>query len=534
MITFLTLTEKIMFSLAVFYNVIKEIKRKKFLTNYINVILHYLFFELILLLGAFCYYLFFANRGIELFDEGYFVHAAERIFQGEQPYRDFAFQYTPAYFYLLAFLYKIFGPSVLAGRFLSLSICMLIICFNFLILNKLKLTSYKIIFLSFLGIVSFGYPLINIPTPVWPIVLISLALILANIYWLKLNSSKHYFYLVIIGLLLGLSLSLRQNLGLAFILLWNFLIFFEKSKPLLQRIKNLLVINTTWFVFTFFWVYYFFSGDNIVSLIEFINFSKKFSTQFAFTYPPISFILKPLGIFKLLPYYLPLIFLLFVVRYLFGKNKNWNIISFSLVSLTGFIMYVYPNSELLHVYPFLGPILASAIIFFLANEVKLIDRGKLIITFIIVLMIGIGFYLTLFREYYRYNPPYRLQNTSLNIPRARGIMVEKTMANNLTSLSKFMNQRTLKNNYIFSYPYYPMIYFILNRRNPSKDLIYALRLWHQYDDKIILDEIKNKKVKYIVTSFGYVFDSDISRFIAKQKEIFKNSYFKIFEIVNSK
>ena len=70
--------------------------------------------------------------------------------------------------------------------------------------------------------------------------------------------------------------------------------------------------------------------------------------------------------------------------------------------------------------------------------------------------------------------------------------------------------------------------------NISEDLIYEIRLWHQYDDKIILNEIKQKKVKYIVTSFWYVFDSDISRFIAKQKEIFKNSYFKIFEIVNSK
>ena len=170
------------------------------------------------------------------------------------------------------------------------------------------------------------------------------------------------------------------------------------------------------------------------------------------------------------------------------------------------------------------------IIFFLTKKVRLIHREDLIITFVICLMIGIGFYLTLFREYERYQKPYRFQNTPLSLPRASGILVEKTTAKNLTSLSKFINERTSKNDYIFSYPYYPMIYFILERRNPSKDLIYEIRLWHQYDHQIILNEIKQKKVKYIVTSYGYVFDSDISHFITKQKEIFKNESFKVFEI----
>ena len=523
-----------MFSLAFFYNVIKKIKQKKFLNNYINVISHYMLFELILLFGAFSYYLFFVNKGIVFFDEGYFVHAAERVFQGEQPYRDFALQYTPAYFYLLALLYKIFGLSILVGRFLSLFICLFIIFFTFLILNKLKLTSYRIIFLSFLGIISFGYPLLNIPIIVWSVVLVSLMLVLTNIYWLELDNWKNYILLFIIGFLLALSLSLRQNLGLAFILLWNFLIFFEKNKPLLQRIKSLLVINTTWFVFTFSWIYYLFLRDNISGLTEFINFSKKFSTQFAFTYPPLSYIFEPYGIFKLLPYYLPIIFFLFILKYLFSRNKDWRIFSFCFTALTGFFVYIYPNSELLHVYPFWGSILTAMTIFFLTKKVKLIKKQELIITLVICLMIAIGFYLTLFRGYYSYHPPYKFQNTSLSLPRAQGILVEKATAENLISLSRFINERTSKNDYIFSYPYYPMIYFILERRNPSKDLIYEIRLWHQYDDKIILDEINNKKVKYIVTSFGYIFDSDISRFIAKQKEIFKNSYFKIFEIVNSK
>lgn len=189
----------------------------------------YILLEIALIFLAFLYYLFFADKGLDFFDEGYYVHAAERIFRGEIPYKDFALQYTPAYFYLLAFLYKIFGPSIIVGRFLTLFVCLLILSFTFLILNKLKLTSVRIIALSFLGIISFGYPLINIPLVVWPLVLISLALVLSYIHWIGEAGKKNYAYLVLIGFLLALSLSLRQNLGVAFILLCNFLLFSGKN-----------------------------------------------------------------------------------------------------------------------------------------------------------------------------------------------------------------------------------------------------------------------------------------------------------------
>ena len=111
---------------------IEKIKKRNDLIKFMPKIKKYVVMEIILLLGAVLYYLSFVNKGIDLFDEGYFVHAAERIFQGEQPYRDFALQYTPVYFYLLAFLYKIFGPSILVGRFFSLSICILIVFFTFM------------------------------------------------------------------------------------------------------------------------------------------------------------------------------------------------------------------------------------------------------------------------------------------------------------------------------------------------------------------------------------------------------------------
>lgn len=275
---------------------------------------------------------------------------------------------------------------------------------------------------------------------------------------------------------------------------------------------------------TLFWTYYFFLGSNLRGLMEFITFSRKFAGEFSFTYPPLSYIFEPFGLFKLLPYYLPVIFLLFVIKYLFSKKKDWRIISVCLFPLVGFFTYIYPNSELLHVYPFWGPLLVAMCIFFLGKEKKIIPAA------LISLMIIIGFYLSLFREYYRYNPPYKFQNTYVDLSKTGGIFTEKTKAEDLTALYKFINQHTSKDEYIFSYPYYPMLYFLLERPNPSKDLIYFPRLWHQYDDKIVIGEIKKRNVKYMVTAYGYIFDSDLSHFIQKQKIVFENKSFKVFKI----
>ncbi|MBM4460769.1 MAG: glycosyltransferase family 39 protein [Chloroflexi bacterium] len=54
-----------------------------------------------------------------LYDEGLTLLNAERILQGQVPYRDFWTLYAPGYFYLLAGLFKLTGPNILAARILD-------------------------------------------------------------------------------------------------------------------------------------------------------------------------------------------------------------------------------------------------------------------------------------------------------------------------------------------------------------------------------------------------------------------------------
>src|SRR5919205_1770435 len=68
-----------------------------------------------LVAGAVCYGLFY-RRGLGLAVIGYSVAPTERVMQGEVPYRDFLFNYTPGILWLNALLMKWFGVTLITVR----------------------------------------------------------------------------------------------------------------------------------------------------------------------------------------------------------------------------------------------------------------------------------------------------------------------------------------------------------------------------------------------------------------------------------
>lgn len=65
--------------------------------------------------GLICYGLFY-NRGLGLSVIGYSIAPAERVMQGEVPYRDFLFNYTPGILWVNALLMKTLGATLMATR----------------------------------------------------------------------------------------------------------------------------------------------------------------------------------------------------------------------------------------------------------------------------------------------------------------------------------------------------------------------------------------------------------------------------------
>lgn len=477
------------------------------------------FFQVLLLIGALIYYSFFANKNLVTFDEGYFVHSAERILLGEIPYKDFSLQYGPLYFYLLAIFYKIFGTFILTGRYLNLIFCLFIVGSLFYLLNLLKIKSKTIIALVFFSVISFGYPLINIPNIMWPTVLISILLVISSILYFQNKNIRYLFYL---GVLIALLFSLKQNFAVFYMIFYNLLFLIKDRKNIKEVFRRLFIVNLTWSVVTFFLLYYFFLKDNLTGFIDYINFSSNFIASYAFSYPPITNILKPFGFFKLIPYYLPFVVLIMTIIFGINKKKDWRIILFSLSSTLGFFIAIYPQSDLLHVFPFLGLVLVSLILLFYKDKVF-----RYIMLFVL-LCISIGFYLTFFQNIYENH--YLKDNTSISLEKAKGILVEESQAKTIELIGEFLNKNTKKNDYVLFYPYHSLFYFIFERKNPSKDPTYYVRAWRFYDDDKIISEIKQRKTKYVIAYGPYDFDTKLSNFIINQKKVSSFGSVMIFKI----
>jgi hypothetical protein len=84
------------------------------------------------------YLLYGSTKGITVFDEGFICYQAETVLHGGIPYRDFWSTYGPGQFYLLAFLYKVFGPSLLVGRIYHAVIQWLIVLLSYGISRRLS------------------------------------------------------------------------------------------------------------------------------------------------------------------------------------------------------------------------------------------------------------------------------------------------------------------------------------------------------------------------------------------------------------
>ena len=475
------------------------------------------FLEIFLLILAFSYYQYFANKGIVLYDEGYYFHIADRIIHGQVAYRDFFLQFTPGYFYFFAFILKIFGEQIIVGRFLTLVICLAILFLIFRIADKLNfLKTYEKI-LIFLIAISFGFSLINNPGILaWPAVFSSLLLVYFFSSWLK---DKKIINLIPLGFSLALIFAIKQHLGIYFFIITNFFIIYSAK----EKVKSLIINDLFFFLPTALWISYFLINSGVSWIPEFINFNKNYLQVYSFSYPFFNLLFTKFGIFKLLPYYLPIILLAYLI-YLFMKKKDIKNYFFPVVSIIGFFGTVLPTSDLLHVYPFYPLVLISGLTFIKEKRIRKLWLGLVIIS------IGIGFYLTFFREYYRYQPKYSLQNTDLKLNRTKDIEVDRPLSSDLTKVNNFIMDKTSKNDYILAYPFSPMLYFILERNNPSRYSIYYPGYLSNNQEMEVISEMKMKKVKYVITRSNYKFKTPLSYFISNKKIVFSAGTFKIFQI----
>ena len=449
------------------------------------------------LLGS--YYLFFLNKGIALTDEGYFVTPSWLINAGLQPYSDFFYQYPPLFPYSLALIFKFFGTSLVISRTTALVVYLSSFLLSIKIMNKFGLSKASHQILAFLVFASLGFPLSNIASPVTWVVFETLLLMPA------LLSQKSPW---LIGLILASLLSTKQNVGLTLAIATN--LYYYISLPKNRALcVSLFILNSSLLSICLVWIYYLFlRTSHLNQFFYFLSFGARLFTIYPPSYPPLTFLTQLTGFFKLLPYYFPIIIGV-IIGFSYLKSHHPKLLVL-LLPFVGFFTNLLPQSDLLHVYPFLPLVLVSSYIFthqYLSHKIS-----KLVTTVLIFIIILEGFFLTFHGNYYRYFPPYSAQNQLLLPPRAGFIQTDRFMAKNLNLLHTYFSSHSEISS-VFIYPFSPALYFLLDLFPITPHLI----LWPGYltlqEEQLLVNQLSNGPPTFIIAEENISFGTPLSKWI---------------------
>src|SRR5450759_169294 len=171
--------------------------------NFHSKSLVFLFFTLIFLILLIKIKTFF-----NFYDEGFAMFGSTRVLNGDVPYKDFWAIYPPGQFYILAGIIKLFGANLLNARIFDTLIRFLMVIGVFLITKRLAppRLAFQAALIAGLMLASAGF----YSYAVFPAMTLGLWSIIT---WLVYTEKRHKAWLVLSGVLLGISMIIRWDIG---------------------------------------------------------------------------------------------------------------------------------------------------------------------------------------------------------------------------------------------------------------------------------------------------------------------------------
>lgn len=426
---------------------------------------------------------FFYNKGLSTADEGYILHAAQRLHNGEFPYRDFNFIYTPGSLYLISATYTILGESILSGRLLVVITAILTSSFTYLITYKLS-KNKLVATLSVLLYLAWAPSHINFP---FPVIFCLLTGMISLFIFMKILENPKKLYYFLLGLGVALTFFFKQNFGLALILEYSILLIFLKK----LRKENIFYFSGLFLGIAAFCLYLLFTN----SIYGFISYFRYVFREYFILHKIIAPSLydssNPIAsILKICVYLSPIILSALVFFYCLHKKKKIQFIAGTFFVGLYYLAGIYPSTDYVHISPLLSLLGLPLAIFTNIKHSKFIILAYMLFFLIIIS----GFYTALFKGFYRWGEPIVRQKYYLSHPRMKVWYSDE----GIVSLVNYIQDNTLSTDYIYFYFYEPMFYFVSNRRNSLKYLDSFLpdeKLQREY-----ITSIKNRNTKLVISS----------------------------------
>ncbi len=470
--------------------------------------------SIVIFITSLIYYLSYASFGYSESDWGGIVIAAERFLNGDVFYKDFSIVYTPGIYLYTALFFKILGVKLWAAL-VAWSFIRTVNCSVFYLLGK-KFFPHKIALLL-------PFILWIIPGSIHKSFLVFFCLLHLLLFLKLLYSNNKVLYLSS-GIVAGISFAFRFDLLLSFAIT---LLLVESLKLIPLRGLNLRSqISTSARNLLIF------CGGAILSILplvlylaynsaltEAINQTLSFlgrERSGMFSLPPVSEIFS-WSIWDISNYtvvFIPLgISLLILVEIIMNiKSKRFDYMDKQLLVL---LVYGFLSLHQVFRWPWTGRLFQILPPFIIANIYLIIkwyfDRNKehikrphLIYTLFIattnlaLLSLIIGS-LTMSDMYTNNSILIRLTNkTLLSTPKV-SVYTTKKEAEEAHRLIDIIETETFKNEYIYIVQYYPMYYFITNRRNATRYYFLEAYVYSEEKQLEVIKELKDKNVRFIIS-----------------------------------
>lgn len=326
---------------------------------------------IIFIFAASLFYLF--SRiwfGLNVYDEGISLYGAVRVMEGYIPYRDFYYLYPPGNLYLLALLFKGFGPSILVSRIFNTIILFFILICCYFITQKIVLDKISLLISFFLITLWLGmdgsFNVLALPI---------LCILFSSIFIFKYFENRSRQNLIIAGILTGITVYFRWDFSLYLflsisltLLIFNYIYYsdlgYNRLLSLIKAEKKLII----------FWVFSILTIVPLVILLSYYVPINELISQFIIypiqIYPLYSPFPWSYQYYDLIPIFIYLCISLWIFYNLskrnFGSKKDWKVIFLLFLGLSlTFYTKVRPDSG--HFFP--AMIIALILFAFFCSEI---------------------------------------------------------------------------------------------------------------------------------------------------------------------
>jgi len=476
-----------------------------------------------LLVALACWYwLRYFNRSTNLLDEGSTAAQAMRIVNGELIYRDFFTVVTPGSYYTIAWLFRVFGESLMLLRWAAFATGIGILLSTLTIGRRVMVWPFA----AAAGLLTtvWGWFLV---TPNFYSLEAALLSLLALACYVYGAPARRWMFAA--GLAAGATAMVKQNVGAytaagLLVTIWASRLFDDQpdwrgrlkmsgqfiaglSLPVLATVSWLAASGAGSYLYES-WVYY--------PLV-------KYTERFALPLPDFFPIARndPFDLWTKLVIYLPAVVYPFAlaaigvlaVRFRRG-DRDAKAEGHALLAITSVgvltLLQAWPRADVPHILFGLQPtfILFAYLLSCAWRALKSMTGPRVAIAALAMIIALAPAATLLWKGYKRTNWEYQNYIVAVRTDRAKGIFAAGLEAQRIDVVTKYISEHTAPDDPIFVVPWASGFYFLANRSNPTRTDLMLFEDPEAYP--CLLSRLEARPPKYVI--YGYTWDVDEKHF----------------------